>query len=68
MLIQGIEPHYAAGFIPNLVAALKDVPEVSQEELAQEGELPYPLFETGQLVVSRILGPNEFAIEGIVSW
>jgi hypothetical protein len=68
LLLQGIEPHYVADFVPNLVAALKDVPEVSEERLAQEVGLPYSLFDTGQLVVSRIHGPNEFVIEGIVPW
>jgi hypothetical protein len=64
----GIEPHYVAGFVPNLVAALRDVPDVDQAALAAYHELPYPLFTAGQVVLSRICGPNQFAIEGLVEW
>jgi hypothetical protein len=34
----------------------------------KETGLPYSLFETGQLVISRIQGPNEFLIEDVVIW
>lgn len=64
----GIELHYLPSFQPNLVAALQDVPTLDQAALQQTAEFSYPLFATGQLVISRIQGQSSFEIEAVIPW
>lgn len=64
----GIELHYLPSFLPDLVAALQDVPALDQAALQQTDGFPHPLFTTGQLVISRIQGPSSFEIEAIIPW
>jgi hypothetical protein len=64
----GIASLYAPGFVTCLVTALREVPELGAGELARHGELPYPLFDAGKVILSRILGPNAFEILATVEW
>jgi len=64
----GIASLYAPGFVTCLVTALREVPELGAGELARYGELPYPLFDSGKVLLSRILGPNAFEILAKMEW
>jgi hypothetical protein len=64
----GIASLYTPGFVACLVTALREVPEPGAGELARYVELPYPLFDVGKVILSRILGPNAFEILATVEW
>jgi hypothetical protein len=64
----GIASLYALGFVACLVTALREVPELGAGELVHYDELPYPLFDAGKVILSRILGPNAFEILATVEW
>ena len=57
----GIDSLYAPDFISSLIAALRDVPDVDRAHL-DSADLPCHLFTARQVVLSRILGPDEFEI------
>jgi hypothetical protein len=61
LLAAGIAPLFRSGFVSSLVSALKDIPEPGLEDLAVE-VFPHHLFTAGQVVLSRIQGPNAFEI------
>lgn len=61
----GIVGHYPPGFTSSLVAALRDIEAPTQP--LYDPALPYPLFTADQIVLSRILGPNEFASLATIS-
>ena len=63
----GIAGHYAPGFVSSLVAALRDITPPPPAQPLYDPTLPYPLFSADQLVLSRILGPNQFAILATLS-
>jgi hypothetical protein len=61
----GITGHYPPGFTSSLVAALRDIAPPMPP--LHDPALPYPLFTADQIALSRILGPNEFAILATLS-
>lgn len=61
LLAAGIAPLFRSGFVSSLVSALKDIPEPGQSDLTSE-VLPQHLFAAGQVVLSRIHGPNAFEV------
>ena len=63
----GIAGHYAPGFVSSLVAALRDITPATLTQPLHDSTLPYLLFTADQLVLSRILGPNQFAILATLS-
>ena len=67
LAVSGIAGHYAPGFISTLVAALRDIISRPSMPPLHDPTLPYPLFTADQLVLSRILGPNQFAILATLS-
>ncbi len=64
----GIASLYMPGSIANLVTALKDVQEVNEADLSKYGELPYRLFDVEKVVLSKILGPNDYEILAKLKW
>lgn len=57
----GCTPLLAPGFVPNLVSALRDLPNDLAGEL-HDPTLPYHLFDAGKVLLSRIDGPHDFTL------
>jgi hypothetical protein len=56
----GMAPLYRPGFVSSLLAALKEVPELDENSLAEFRGFPYHLYTVEQIILSRICGPNAF--------
>ncbi len=62
LVVNGVIPLYKSGFVSTLIAALRDVPELSSDSLSNYATTPHHLFTAGKVVLSRIVGPKEFDI------
>ena len=62
----GIKPLYKSGFVSSLVAALREVPKLSEESLTKYSSFPYHLFVGEQIELSKICGSNDFETLAII--
>lgn len=60
LLAEEITPLFK--FTSSLVSALKEVPKVTPKSIQDYGPVNYPLFTAGQIIWSRIQGPDQFEI------
>jgi len=66
LVASGITPHFQSryGFFPTMMTALENVPDMTLDSILDQYEFPLYLFTAHQVVISKILGLNEFEILG----
>jgi len=64
LVAAGGVPLYASGWLPSLVTALEGIDDISYDpnQLTTE-TFPFELFEAQRVLVTRIAGDNEYALE-----